>query len=78
MIILNNGSKLLKIWIMIKININIATDLGVKGAEVLKDSAEKLSKEVISKVETDLPDVVDDVKKAFTDFASSVKLPIDL
>lgn len=63
---------------MIKININIATDLGVKGAEVLKDSAEKLSKEVISKVETDLPDVVDDVKKAFTDFASSVKLPIDL
>lgn len=55
-----------------------AVDLGVKGAEVLKDSAEKLSKEVISKVETDLPDVVGDVKKAFTDFASSVKLPIDL
>lgn len=55
-----------------------AVELGTEGAEILADKAQELANSVIDSVSTAAPEVLNDVKGAFADFAASVKLPFSL
>lgn len=52
-----------------------AVEYGAEGAEILADKAQELANNVVDCVAENAPEVLDDVKGAFNEFAENVKLP---
>jgi len=55
-----------------------AVEVGAKGVEILADKAQELAADVVEKVSETAPEVLNDVKGAFAEFAANINLPFSL
>lgn len=55
-----------------------AVELGAEGAEIIADKAQEFATNVIDTVSEVVPDALNDVKVAFSEFTANVKLPFAL